>query len=99
MSSDLTAEEQAELERQNLEAEHPRFHDALKCGPLEFRLVRKKVYHYHTELSRQYCKTHDVLVDMTGWEIGYAYGTESRTESPWIAFGRQGGRPRKINLT
>jgi hypothetical protein len=71
----LTEDEQAELDRQNALAEHSRYHDELKCAAkLELRFYFKR----HTRFHRQFCITHQVLVSMSGWEIGFEGGSDSR---------------------
>jgi hypothetical protein len=73
----LTADEQRELDRQNALAEHPRYHDELKCGvKLELRFYTKR----HTRFHRQFCNVHQVVVNMSGWEIGWYLGEPLRND-------------------
>jgi len=68
---ELSREEQEELDRQNQLANDPYFHDIIRCGkPLKLRIIRKVVYNKPSNLSRYYCEVHDVLLDMSGYEIG-----------------------------
>ena len=76
---ELTPEEQAELDRQNLLAEHPRFHDRIKCGsPLVLRIIRRKSYGNPIKIRRYYCVVHKVYLNLSGWEIGFYMGTDSK---------------------
>ncbi|MDQ3820710.1 MAG: hypothetical protein M3362_23915 [Acidobacteriota bacterium] len=84
-SLDLTSEEQEEYERQTRQLSDPHWHDWGKCGEqLELRFVSGKKR--HTRFHRLYCVVHKVLVDMSGYEIGYSLGSDSRymNEVKWI---------------
>ena len=73
----LTEPEQREYERQLRELADPRFHEAIKCGEeLEFRPESGRIR--HAKFHRQYCVVHKVLVDMSGYEIGFSLGTVSK---------------------
>lgn len=64
----LTANEQAEYERQRQELASQFFHDPGKCGK---PLLTAHIFKRHTRLDRQYCEVHHVIVNMSGWQIGY----------------------------
>ena len=72
---ELTPDELAEYERQRKELAHPRFHDSGKCGE---KLLHRVTLKSHAKLNRLYCPVHHLYVDMSGWEIGMAYGDESK---------------------
>jgi hypothetical protein len=78
MSSDLTKEEELEYYRQLRILDDPHFHEWAKCGrPLV-------PYSYHKEklrkakFHRQLCTVHNVIVSMSGWEIGFEGGSNSK---------------------
>lgn len=65
----LTSDEQAEYERQQKELADPHFHDEPKCGKA---LLVALIFKRHTKLSRLYCEVHHVVVNMSGFEIGWS---------------------------
>ncbi len=71
---ELLAEEIAELNRQNLEAEHFRFHDEIKCGA---KLIRDDLDKPHATITRFHCPTHKVYTSKNGWEFGFSLGSKS----------------------
>lgn len=77
----LTESEHQEYLRQAAQLDDPRWHDSGKCGETlldrsESRRVR------HARFHRWYCPVHEVLVDRSGYEIGYTLGTNSRELNP-----------------
>jgi hypothetical protein len=68
MSSDLTKDEELEYYRQVRVFGNARFHEHPKCGePLIPYDYKKR----HTRYRRQFCPVHKVIVNMSGWEIGF----------------------------
>jgi hypothetical protein len=68
MPSDLTKEEELEYYRQVRVYGDPHFHEEAKCGqPLQPNNYHKR----HTIYHRQFCVVHKVIVNMSGWEIGW----------------------------
>lgn len=65
----LTASEQAEYDRQQKELADPHFHDEPKCGKA---LLVTLIFKRHTKLNRLYCEVHHIVVNMSGWEIGWS---------------------------
>jgi hypothetical protein len=81
---ELSSYEKAELERQNLQAQdNSRFHDHLKCGE---PLIARNYHKRHTKFHRQFCAVHQVIVNMSGWEIGWFEGDDLRAMNKvqWI---------------
>jgi len=69
---ELSSDEEAEYERQKKQLDDPYWHDYGKCGqPLELRITHKAVYKKISRISRYYCQAHDVLVDLSGYEVGH----------------------------
>jgi hypothetical protein len=83
---ELSSDEKAELERQNFQAQHPRFHDEIKCGAKLLLRFYTKPKKRNARYHRQECTVHGVIVDMSGWELGFSQGTDSRALSnvQWI---------------
>jgi len=82
---DLTSDEQAEYERQVKQLNDPHWHDWGKCGePLEQRFYSGEKR--HARFHRMYCVVHKVVVDMSGYEIGYSLGIDSQSlnQEKWI---------------
>ena len=76
---ELSPSEQEEYNRQIKELKHFRFHESVKCSQeLITRVIKKPIGKSLALLNRRYCPTHDVLVDMTGWEIGWFGGQYSK---------------------
>jgi hypothetical protein len=71
---DLSSEEEAEIEKY----ESPYFHDEERCGVL----TKKEQNRPHAFITRYYCETHGVLVSISGWEVGKAYGAVSKELNP-----------------
>jgi hypothetical protein len=68
MTSDLTKEEELEYYRQVRIFDNPHFHEEAKCGqPLQPSDYHKR----HTRFHRQFCPVHQVIVNMSGWEVGW----------------------------
>jgi hypothetical protein len=75
MTSDLTKEEELEYYRQVRIYDNPHFHEEAKCGQ---QLKPFTYYKRHTKFHRQSCPVHEVIVSMSGWEIGFEGGSPSR---------------------
>ena len=73
----LTESERQEYLRQAAQLDDPHWHDHGKCGEeLEYRPEYGRVR--HTRFDRKYCVVHKVRLDMSGYEIGYSLGSNSR---------------------
>lgn len=80
---ELTADELAELEYYR---NQPYFHMGWKCGePLKIFSVKKRNKR-HARFQRMRCTVHKVVVNMSGWEIGMTFGTDSiaMSKEKWI---------------
>lgn len=84
MSAPLTPDEQIEYNRQQKELSSPYFHDEPKCQkPLLVCFIFKKYTGDHSaKMRRRYCQAHKVVVDLSGWEIGFNGGEASEDLNP-----------------
>jgi hypothetical protein len=68
----LSSSEEAAYQREKRQLDDPYWHDYGKCGlPLELQVTHKVVYGKVARISRYYCQVHDVLVDLSGYEVGH----------------------------
>jgi hypothetical protein len=63
----LTAAEEEEYLKQVRFLDNPRWHDWGKCGQL---LIAHTYGKRHVRFHRQFCQVHQVIVNMSGWELG-----------------------------
>lgn len=84
MSEELSPEEITEYEREKKELASPYFHDFGKCSkPLLVCFIFKKYTGDHSaKMRRQYCQTHKVIVDLSGWQLGFHSGESSQDLNP-----------------
>lgn len=90
MSVEITPEEQAELDRQNQEADNKYFHDVIRCGkPLILKVYYRQKYNSKYKVRKYFCSVHLVYCSLSGWQEGYFGGTESKTKHDYSEYGKR----------